>query len=143
MWTPVFKTGGFNRSPTPPIIISITYGGLPVSVYQFVYQFATFRRHLQRRQPADRHISDASSRWSDRTPSSLRPQGRSAVVQCEDLAMQVRDYRAAFLLCLDHLVNITLGDDLLRLTDAMIDERQGIITPEGGRKKTNVKQVSP
>ena len=33
--------------------------------------------------------------------------------------------------------------DLLRLTDAMIDERKGIITPEGGRKKTKVEQVSP
>lgn len=33
--------------------------------------------------------------------------------------------------------------DLLRLTDGMIDERQGTITPEGGRKKTKVPQVSP
>jgi integrase len=33
--------------------------------------------------------------------------------------------------------------DLLRLTDAMIDEQQGTITPEGGRKKTKVPQVSP
>jgi integrase len=33
--------------------------------------------------------------------------------------------------------------DLLRLTDDMIDERQGVITPEGGRKKTGVDQVSP
>jgi integrase len=33
--------------------------------------------------------------------------------------------------------------DLLRLTDTMIDERQGIIKPEGGRKKTKVEQVSP
>jgi hypothetical protein len=39
-WTPVFKTGGFNRSPTPPIMKSISYGGLSSSVYQFVYQFA-------------------------------------------------------------------------------------------------------
>ena len=39
-WTPVFKTGGFNHSPTPPIMKSISYGGLPSSVYQFVYQFA-------------------------------------------------------------------------------------------------------
>jgi integrase len=33
--------------------------------------------------------------------------------------------------------------DLLRLTDTMINERQGTITPEGGRRKTNVDQVSP
>lgn len=33
--------------------------------------------------------------------------------------------------------------DLLRLTDDMIDERAGIIKPEGGRKKTKVEQVSP
>ena len=33
--------------------------------------------------------------------------------------------------------------DLLRLTDDMIDERAGIIKPAGGRKKTNVEQVSP
>jgi len=33
--------------------------------------------------------------------------------------------------------------DLLRLTDDMIDERDGIIKPEGGRKKTKVEQVSP
>jgi integrase len=31
----------------------------------------------------------------------------------------------------------------LRLTDDMIDERQGTITPEGGRKKSGVEQVSP
>jgi integrase len=33
--------------------------------------------------------------------------------------------------------------DILRLTDPMIDERAGIITPDGGRKKTGVEQVSP
>jgi integrase len=33
--------------------------------------------------------------------------------------------------------------DLLRLTDDMIDEMQGTITPEGGRKKSKVTQVSP
>jgi hypothetical protein len=33
--------------------------------------------------------------------------------------------------------------DLLRLTDSMIDEQRGTITPEGGRKKTDVEQVSP
>ncbi len=33
--------------------------------------------------------------------------------------------------------------DLLRLTDAMIDERLGVIKPEGGRKKSGVRQVSP
>jgi integrase len=33
--------------------------------------------------------------------------------------------------------------DLLRLTDDMIDEYQGTIKPEGGRKKTEVEQVSP
>lgn len=33
--------------------------------------------------------------------------------------------------------------DLLRLTDAMIDERQGTIKPDGGRKKSGVEQVSP
>jgi integrase len=33
--------------------------------------------------------------------------------------------------------------DLLRLTDSMIDERQGTIKPLGGRMKTKVEQVSP
>ena len=33
--------------------------------------------------------------------------------------------------------------DLLRLTDDMIDERAGVIKPEGGRKKSGVEQVSP
>jgi integrase len=33
--------------------------------------------------------------------------------------------------------------DILRLTPEMIDERRGTITPEGGRKKTGVEQVSP
>jgi integrase len=33
--------------------------------------------------------------------------------------------------------------DLLRLTFDMIDERQGTITPTGGRKKSGVEQVSP
>ena len=33
--------------------------------------------------------------------------------------------------------------DLLRLTDSMIDEREGTIKPEGGRKKSGVEQVSP
>jgi integrase len=37
---------------------------------------------------------------------------------------------------------LSLGD-LLRLTHDMINERQGTITPEGGRKKTKVAQVSP
>ena len=31
----------------------------------------------------------------------------------------------------------------MRLTDDMIDERAGIIKPEGGRKKSRVEQVSP
>jgi integrase len=35
------------------------------------------------------------------------------------------------------------NDDLLRLTDAMINEQRGTITPEGGHKKTKVAQVSP
>jgi integrase len=33
--------------------------------------------------------------------------------------------------------------DLLRLTDAMIDEEAGVIIPTGGRKKTGVRQVAP
>jgi integrase len=33
--------------------------------------------------------------------------------------------------------------DLLRLTDEMIDEKGGVITPTGGRKKTGTEQVSP
>jgi len=33
--------------------------------------------------------------------------------------------------------------DLLRLTDDMVDWRRGVIVPEGGRKKTEVTQVSP
>lgn len=33
--------------------------------------------------------------------------------------------------------------DLLRLTDSMIDERLGVIKPEGGRNKSGVEQVSP
>ena len=43
MWAPVFKTGGFNRSPTPPIRKGPIYGRLSSSVYQFVYQFARSR----------------------------------------------------------------------------------------------------
>ena len=33
--------------------------------------------------------------------------------------------------------------DLLRLTDDMIDRAKGVIVPDGGRKKTDVEQVSP
>jgi integrase len=33
--------------------------------------------------------------------------------------------------------------DLLRLTDDMVDRTKGVIVPEGGRKKTDVEQVSP
>lgn len=33
--------------------------------------------------------------------------------------------------------------DLLRLTDDMIDRTKGVIVPAGGRKKTDVEQVSP
>jgi integrase len=33
--------------------------------------------------------------------------------------------------------------DLLRLTDPMVDEQQGVIKPHGGRKKSGVEQVSP
>jgi integrase len=33
--------------------------------------------------------------------------------------------------------------DLLRLTDDMVDRAKGVIVPEGGRKKTDVEQVSP
>lgn len=33
--------------------------------------------------------------------------------------------------------------DLLRLTDDMVDRAKGVIVPDGGRKKTDVEQVSP
>jgi integrase len=33
--------------------------------------------------------------------------------------------------------------DILRLTDDMINPQRGVIVPEGGRKKTEVHQVSP
>ena len=33
--------------------------------------------------------------------------------------------------------------DLLRLTDDMVDRAKGVIIPDGGRKKTDVEQVSP
>jgi integrase len=33
--------------------------------------------------------------------------------------------------------------DLLRLTESMIDEKAGVVTPDGGRRKTGVKQISP
>lgn len=38
--------------------------------------------------------------------------------------------------CLSH-------GDLLRLTDDMVDRRQGVIIPEGGRKKTGADQIAP
>lgn len=33
--------------------------------------------------------------------------------------------------------------DLLRLTESMIDEDQGVVIPQGGRKKTGVRQIAP
>jgi len=33
--------------------------------------------------------------------------------------------------------------DLLRLSEDMVDRRQGVIIPEGGRKKTGADQISP
>jgi integrase len=33
--------------------------------------------------------------------------------------------------------------DLLRVTEPMIDERAGVVKPDGGRKKTKVEQVAP
>lgn len=37
---------------------------------------------------------------------------------------------------------LSLGD-LLRLTEDMIDRRTGVVIPEGGRKKSETKQISP
>ena len=43
-WAPVFKTGGLNRSPTPPATRLITYGRLLGSLYQLMDQFASPQR---------------------------------------------------------------------------------------------------
>jgi hypothetical protein len=52
MSLPVLKTSGTTGHLPSPAIISITYGGRPYSVYQFVYQFPIRCRKHWQRQPA-------------------------------------------------------------------------------------------